>query len=83
MSIQGSDESISTIKTQDIDTRGFMSVKQLAHLEALLKTLKSSSRASPEKEAFGSSKDMMFYSWKLYKDKINQDNVLLADYHDP
>ena len=49
-----------------------MSINRLALLESMLKSLRNQVRASPERKPFESREDILYYSWRLFKDKINQ-----------
>ena len=58
-------------------------LKKIAGLRVFKKNFETQRQVGAETKKFGHPSEVVNYSWRLFKDKFDQNVILLADQHNP
>ena len=75
------DERITQYKSMPEDKKTQIAIRQIGVVKALKKNLENELPVGAERGKFKDAKEVLNYTWKLFKDKIDQNVGTLADHH--
>ena len=78
--VDGIDQYVSELKAKPSDQQ---TMRKLASLRVFRKNFETQKEISSETKKFTSTRDVLHYSWRLFRDKINSSTVTMSDVHNP